>query len=377
MRRDDELVQLGRAAHGPEPTATQREAVAGWETLLAKDFAPRPLIRVPKHDVPRARFAVIDVHKHLGYWPERRVGGWPSEVDALADGMDELNIRAAVNLDGFYGDFLARVLDRYAGHTGRFITLAGAAWHRSTDAGFGERAARDLEASVQAGARGFKVFKALGLWLRDSHGELWMPDDPRLDPLWSAAGELGVPVLIHVADPEGFFRPPDPHSDRLRSLARRPEWFFGTPEHPTFEALMERQVRLFQKHLKTTFIGAHVLNRPDNLAWVGSVLESCPNVYAEISARITDLGRQPRTARAFFERYQDRVLFGTDGSDLRIYPQYFRVLETEDDLILPPDGTLPAGTWPLYGLGLPDTVLRKLYHDNVARIVGLPPLEAA
>jgi predicted TIM-barrel fold metal-dependent hydrolase len=143
---------------------------------------------------------------------------------------------------------------------------------------------------------------------------------------------------------------------------------------------MARQVALYQRHPRTTFIAAHVMNRPDNLAWVGQVLEACPNVYPEISARINDLGRQPRTARAFIERYQDRVLFGTDGSNLAMHPAYFRVLETEDDLILPGSaggrgdgelGTLRAGSWPLYGLGLPDVVLRKLYHDNAARLLGL------
>jgi predicted TIM-barrel fold metal-dependent hydrolase len=178
-------------------------------------------------------------------------------------------------------------------------------------------------------------------------------------------------VLIHVADPEGFFRPADRHNDRLAGLSRRPSWFFGTDEFPDYSDLMERQMRLFKRHPKTTFFGAHVFNRPDDLGWVGALLDECPNVYAEISARISDLGRQPRTARAFFERHQDRVLFGTDGSGLELYPQYFRVLETQDDLILPAHGTLPAGTSPLYGLGLPDTVLHKLYHDNAARIFGL------
>jgi predicted TIM-barrel fold metal-dependent hydrolase len=374
----DDLDLLGRAAHGPEATPEQREAAAIWNTLLAREYAPRLSLSVPAHVVERARYPVVDVHKHLGYWPSRRgqpagTDGWPAPVGALIDGMDRLNIRACVNLDGFYGPHLHRVLDRYAAHADRFITFAGAAWHRSDDADFGEREARRLRESVAAGARGFKVFKALGLWLRDDSGRLWMPDDERLAPLWSTAGDLGVPVLIHVADPVGFFLPADRHNDRLPSLGRRPEWFFGTAEHPPFEVLMESQVRLFRRHPRTTFLGAHVLNRPDDLAWVGNVLDECPNVYPEISARIGDLGRQPRTARSFFERYQDRVLFGTDGNGLGIYPQYFRVLETEDDLILPANdsGAFPAGPWPLYGLGLPDGVLKKLYHDNAVRLLGL------
>ncbi|MGH2355311.1 MAG: amidohydrolase family protein [Chloroflexota bacterium] len=372
MEQGNELERLGRAAHGPEATAAQRAAVAGWDTLLARDYAPRPLLRVPAHPVTRAYYPVVDVHKHLGYWPSTSATGWPAEVDGLLAGMDDLNIRAFVNLDGFSGPHLRRVLDRYAQHPDRFITFAGAAWHRSAEPDFGEREARELRASVEAGARGFKVFKGLGLWLRDASGKLWMPDDERLDPLWDTAGELGIPVLIHVADPEGFFRPADRHNDRLPGLARRPAWYFGTDEHPTFEDLMECQVRLFRRHPNTTFFGAHVLNRPNDLAWVGQVLDECPNVYAEISARISDLGRQPRTARAFCERHQGRVLFGTDGRDLRSHPQYFRVLETEDDLILP-DGALRAGASPLYGVGLPDPVLKKLYHDTAARVLNLPP----
>ena len=380
MPEPDDYEALGAAAHGPPATDAQRAAVSGWETLLAGDYAPRPTLRVPAHPVTRAKLPVVDVHKHFGYWPGRGGSddGWPAPVAEMVDGLDALNVRACVNLDGFYGPYLRRVLDRYAAHRDRFITFAGAAWQRSAEPGFGEREAAELARSVAAGAGGFKVFKGLGLWLRDPAGALLMPDDPRLDPLWGAAGELGVPVLIHVADPEAFFLPADRHNERLPGLSRRPAWYFGTPEFPAFDELMERQVRLFQRHPRTVFFGAHCLNRPDDLAWVGQVLERCPNVYAEISARITELGRQPRTARAFFERYQDRVLFGTDGSDLRLFPHYFRVLETEDDLILPQgDGALRAGTWPLYGLGLPDGVLRKLYGENAVAVLKLPAGGAA
>ena len=356
-----ELEAISAVAHGPAPTDAQKESVAAWDTLLAKDYAPRTTIRVSATEVTRAKYPVIDVHKHLGYSPRR---GWPAEVPALVEGMERLNIRAFVNLDGLTGPHLRRVLDRYSAHGDRFFTFAGPSWHRGADPDFGEREARDLEAAVKAGARGFKLFKALGLWLRDPKGELYLPDDPRLAPIWETAAALNVPVLIHVADPEGFFLPPDRHNDRLASLGRRPEWYFGAPGFPSFERLMESQLNLFRRHPKTTFFGAHVMNRPDHLGFVAQVLEECPNVYPEISARINDLGKQPRFARDFFVRWQDRVLFGTDGSDLSQHPLYFRVLETEDDLI-------PARSSPLYGLGLPDPVLKKLYHDNAARILGV------
>jgi predicted TIM-barrel fold metal-dependent hydrolase len=363
----DDYARLTEARGQSTPTDEQRAAGAGWDTLLAREFAPRPLFRVPAHPVGRARYPVIDVHKHLGYSRNR---GWPGDVDHLLEQMDRLNIQAFVNLDGFSGDYLRRVLDRYAGPEDRFRTFAGAAWHRSEEPDFVEREARDLRASVAAGARGFKVFKALGLGLRDAVGALWMPDDERLTPIWDTAADLGVPVLIHVADPEGFFRTPDRHNDRWRGLANRPEWYFGAAGFPPFQELIDAQVRLFQRHRRTTFFGAHVMNRPEDLAWVGGVLDACPNVYAEISARINDLGRQPHTARAFLERYAGRVLFGTDGAGFQ-HPEYFRVLETEDDLIVGPSGTVPAGTWPLYGLGLSDAALRALYQDTAARILNL------
>src|SRR5688500_14213938 len=238
-----ELEQISAVAHGPAPTDAQRAAVAAWDTLLAKDYAPRSTISVSSTEVTRAKFPVVDVHKHLGYSPTR---GWPAEVDELVDGMDRLNIQGFVNLDGLTGPHLRRVLDRYAAHSERFFTFAGPAWHRGADPDFGEREARDLEAAVKAGARGYKLFKALGLWLRDPQGQLYLPDDKRLSPIWETAGRMGVPVLIHVADPEGFFLPADRHNDRLASVARRPDWYFGTSDFPSFEALMESQLTLFK-----------------------------------------------------------------------------------------------------------------------------------
>jgi predicted TIM-barrel fold metal-dependent hydrolase len=301
------------------------------------------------------------------------------QVAALVKDMDGLNMAVMVNLSGGSGEgFQKGLATLSAKHPKRFLQFANVDFGKISETNFGENAARQLEADVRNGASGLKVFKNLGMFVKNAEGKRVPTDDPRLDPIWAKCGELGIPVLIHVADPEAFFLPADRHNERLPGLSRRPAWYFGTPEFPAFDELMERQVRLFQRHPRTVFFGAHCLNRPDDLAWVGRVLERCPNVYAEISARIADLGRQPRTARAFFERYQDRVLFGTDGGDLRLFPHYFRVLETEDDLILPPgDGALRAGTAALYGLGLPDGVLRKLYGENAGAVLKLPAGRAA
>ena len=340
--------------------------------MLARDWTPRPLHRVPAHHVPRARYPVIDVHKHLGSGR----GRWPGEVEEIVAAMDAANVQVAVDLDGGHGDTLRTELERYRGgrHADRFVVFARLDWARSAEPHFGRSQAEELRRSLTAGASGLKIAKNLGLHARDDKGEHWLPDDPRLEPIWEVVAEHDVPVLIHVADPESFFRPVDRHNDRLPGLARRPEWYFGTPDFPPFERLIESQVRLFEQQPKVAFFGAHVLNRPEDLAWVAQVLERCPNVYADISARYQDLARQPRTARAFFERCQDKVVFGTDGQEFGIHQRYYRVLETEDDLILPDSGLLPAGTWPLYGMGLPDSVLRKLYHDNAAKALKLPTL---
>lgn len=282
--------------------------------LTLADFDPQPTLVTPAHAVTRARFRAIDAHNHLGRWLSAD-GGWTvPDVPELLATMDACNLQGIVNLDGMWGDELEANLDRYdRAHPGRFFTFAHADWSLVTQPNFGARMARQLEDSVRRGARGLKVWKTLGLRYRDAQDRLIPVDDPRLHDLWEAAGALGVPVLIHIADPVAFFQPLGPRNERWEELHRHPDWHFHGPEFPSFEALMEQFERLIAAHAATTFIGAHVGCYAENLGWVGRMLSTYANFNVDIGARLAELGRQPYTARRFFTRHARRIVFGLDG----------------------------------------------------------------
>jgi predicted TIM-barrel fold metal-dependent hydrolase len=274
-----------------------------------------------------------------------------------------------VDLDGGYGDELKQSLESFdQAHPGRFIIFANVDWSRIDEANFGEKMAAQLEQSVAMGARGLKIFKALGLRIRDRSGRLVSPDDERLAPIWAKAGELGIPVLIHVADPVAFFQPLDRHNPSYLTLKRRPEWHFHGPEFPSFEELIEAGIRLMKRHPETTFITAHTGWYTENLQFVSEqMLDELPNMYTDFSARIRWLGIQPYSARKFFVRYQDRILFGTDGTPcLQLYQAYFRFLETADEAFDAQPGRLFSR---IYGIDLPNEVLEKIYCRNAAKVI--------
>jgi predicted TIM-barrel fold metal-dependent hydrolase len=231
-----------------------------------------------------------------------------------------------------------------------------------------------LERSAAAGARGLKIWKTLGLGVPDAAGALLLPDDPRIAPVWAAAGELGLPVLIHVADPIAFFRPIDASNELLDQLIAHPEWSFSDPRFPSFDRLLESLENVLAAHRGTTFIGAHVASCSEDLARVGRMLDDHPNLVVDISARIGELGRQPRAARRFVEGHRDRVLFGTDvfPATAEAYAHYFRVLESDDEHFGYGDGRPPEyGRWALYGLDLPAELLQAVYRDNALAVLGL------
>lgn len=363
------------------------------ELTLAR-FAPRTMLRVPNRGGPEMpRFPVIDAHNHLGtkQWGSlgRVSGGWPDRpVAEMLAVMDAAGVEAIIDLDGGWGDGLRAEIVRYQEpHPGRFLVFAGVdVANFAEDARFGETEARRLRDSAVAGARGLKIWKDLGLELRDPAGRLIAIDDERLDPLWGTAGELGLPVLIHIADPVAFFQPLDWRNERYEELARHPDWHcFPTragpelPGYPSFAELMEQFRRLLMRHAATTFIGAHVGCYAEDLAWVGETLDACPNFFVDISARLNELGRAPYTARDFFLRYQDRILFGTDAApNVDVYRLYYRFLETRDEYfgysLSEPPG---AGRWQIYGIDLPDDVLRKVYRENAGRVLGIAEGEGA
>jgi predicted TIM-barrel fold metal-dependent hydrolase len=341
--------------------------------LPLREYRPRSRLRVPEHHVPRAAVPAVDAHNHLGRWLGAD-GEWTTpDVGELLSVMDACNVATIVNLDGTWGDELEESLDRYdRAHPGRFVTLAHLDWRETAERGFGERMAASLRDSIARGARGLKVWKHLGLRFRDDRDRLIAPDDERLDPVWEAAADLEVPVTIHLADPIAFFDPVDERNERLEELLANPDWWFGAPGLPGFDDLMVSFEALVARHPQTTFIGAHVACAAEDLAWVGRMLDAYPNLNADIAARIAELGRQPRAARALIERHPDRIVFGTDlfPPERDIYAVHFRFLETADehfsyDVDEPPT----QGRWTISGLDLPSDILAAVYAGNARRLI--------
>lgn len=353
--------------------------------LLLSDFQPRPALTTTVTEITKPRFPVIDAHNHLGYafFPEEDDDFRSRPVTELLATMDASGVQAMINLDGQSGDALKRQLERYQEpYPDRFAVFSGIDYDNfATDPNFGETEAKRLREAVAQGARGLKVWKTLGLHLRDTRGHLIPIDDERLDPMWQAAAELNVPVLIHIADPVAFFEPLDRFNERWEELHEHPDWHFyptrpaGSdnthPDFPTFMELMDQFENLIRRHPGTDFIGAHVGCYAENLGWVGRVMDACPNFYADISARIAELGRQPYTTREFFLAHADQILFGTDLTpEPAMYQIYYRFVETRDEYFNYGTEPIPSvGRWQIYGLDLPDDVLKKFYFDNANRLI--------
>lgn len=342
--------------------------------LPLREFHPRPALRRPEHLVARAPVPAIDAHNHLGRWLTS--GGWAAErIQDTFAAMEQANVTAVVNLDGRWGDELEHNLDRYdRAYPDRFATFCHLDWtEAAVGPGFGDRLAASLERSASAGARGVKVWKDLGLHVRDHRGELLMPDDPRLAAVWEAAADLDLPILIHTADPIAFFDPVDETNERLEELIGNPDWWFGDRERfPSFDELMGSLAGLVGAHPEASFIGAHAGCCAEDLGWLGQMLDTYPNFSVDIAARIAELGRQPRLARALIVRHPDRFLFGTDAfpPDASIYATHFRFLETADEHFpSEPDGSTGQGRWAIDGLHLPRDVLRAVYRDNALRLI--------
>jgi len=340
-------------------------------SIFIEDYQPRSELIVPEHHVPRARFPVIDAHNHMD--AEGSEGHTP-DLPAMLRELDFANVSTVVNLSGETGDTLKHNLETLdQAHPGRFVTFCSVDFSGVGEPGWSAKTTRQLEADVRAGARGLKIYKRLGLRHRDSAGHLIMPDDERLGDVWEAAGELGIPVTIHVADPVAFFRPLDRFNERWDELHTVPSWLFYGPEFPSFDELIESLYRLIEAHPRTNFITAHVGCYPENLSFVSHMMDTYANLYTDISARIAELGRAPYSAREWFIRHTDRILFGTDVTPrMATYQTYFRFLETADEYFKYSDSPMPGqGRWNIYGVDLPDDVLESVYNGNATRLLQL------
>jgi predicted TIM-barrel fold metal-dependent hydrolase len=339
--------------------------------LRLRDYRPVSCLSAPGRWVERACSPVIDAHTHLGGWLTG--GAWAVSSSArLADLMDSCNITAMVNMDGRWGGELEANLDRYdRSYPGRFATFCHVDWAALADGEAG-RLAASLADSVARGARGLKVWKDLGLHVRDRQGRLVLPDDPRLSSLWEQAAELAVPVAIHTADPVAFFEPVDERNERLEELLDHPEWSFADPAFPRFSQLMGSLEALVADHPRTSFIGLHAGCNAEDIAWIDRMLATYPNFTIDIAARIAELGRQPRRTRALIMRHPDRVLFATDliPPERDTYEIYFRFLETDDEYFrYSPQDPPPTGRWFISALNLPAEVLRLVYSENARTLI--------
>jgi predicted TIM-barrel fold metal-dependent hydrolase len=273
-----------------------------------------------------------------------------------------------VNLSGQNGNKLQQSLNNVKkNYPKRFIVFANVDFDRVGEAGWAEKAAKQLEEDVKHGANGLKVYKNLGFSVTDVNGKRVPVDDPRLDPIWQKCAELKIPVLIHTADPKSFWDPVDEHNERWLEITSHPNRKRGPDNPEPFEQLIEEQHRMFKRNPKTTFIAAHFGWYPNDLGKLGNLLDQLPNVNVEFGAVIAELGRQPRMAKQFFTKYQDRILFGKDSWAPDEYATYFRVLETEDEYF--PYHKKYHAFWAMYGMGLPDSILKKVYYKNALRIV--------
>lgn len=330
--------------------------------LKLKDWKPKSMLVTKVTKVDKPKFPVIDVHNHL-----RSV----TDVKRCVEEMDAAGVQTVVNLDGGWGDHLKNELERFdKAYPGRFFTYALIDFDGIDETGWSEAAAKQLEESFQAGAKGLKIHKTLGLGVRYKDGTLLKVDDPKLDPLWALCGKYQRPVEIHTADPAAFFTPLDEKNERWHELNNHPNWLFYGDEFPDREELLAQRNRIIAKHKDTIFICAHMGNNPEDLATVGEWLDTYPNMYVDIDARISELGRQPYTARKFFIKYQDRVMFGTDTRPRReSYRMYYRFLETDDEYFDQTEAHHLQGFWPIYGVFLPDDVLEKIYNKNAKKLL--------
>lgn len=352
------------------------------QTMSFEEYEPISTLVVPEHVVTHAKYPIIDVHSH--HWRLT-----PAYLDSVVADMDKLNLGVLVNLSGrglalithpekrdlaaeekfFLGGMktIAKVCPD------RMITFTNISYAGIDQPGWTGATVKQVERDIKLGAKGLKIYKDLGLTLKYKNGDRVAVDDPKLDPIWAKCGELGVPVLIHTGEPAAFWKPKDRFNERWLELKQKPNRYRDPKDYPPWKQVMQEQINIFQKHPETIFISAHMGWRANDLESLGRLLDENPNMYTEIGAVLAELGRQPRHAREWFVKYQDRVLFGKDLWRPSEYLVYFRVLETADEYF--DYYRKRHAFWKMYGLALPDDVLKKLYYKNALKII--PGIDAS
>ncbi len=336
-------------------------AALAQQQMTIEEYEPKSTLVVPQHPVTRAKYPFIDMHNH-----QRDMSA--ANIDKLVRDMDSINLRIMVNLSGGSGANLKKIVEAMKGrYPDRFAVFANLDFKGIDATDWGAKAAAQLEEDVRNGAQGLKFFKNFGMDLKYANGERVHVDDAKLDPVFAVCARLKIPVLIHTAEPASFFEPIDKHNERWLELKQFPQRARPPEKYPPWETLMTEQHNLFARHPQVTFINAHLGWLGGNLAELGRLMDRLPNMMTEIGAVLAELGRQPRAAREFFIKYQDRILFGKDIWEPSEYHTYFRVLETADEYF--PYYRKRHAFWSMYGMDLPDEVLRKIYYKNALRIV--------
>lgn len=331
------------------------------QEMSFEDYNPKSTLVVPGEVIKKAKFPFIDVHGH-----QYRMA--TQDLAPVVAAMDTLNMKVMVNLSGRSGDNLKQAVKNVkTNYPNRFVVFANVDFNGAGAEGWIEKTVAQLRADVKNGAKGLKVYKSLGMYNKDVHGRRLAIDDKRLEPIWETCGELGIPVLIHAADPKSFWEPFDGDNERWLELKTRPRRKRGPNNPAPWEQIIAEQHNMFKKHSNTTFINAHMGWYANNLGKLGKLLDEIPNMNVGIGAIIAELGRQPRFAKAFFIKYQNRILFGKDSWKPEEFPTYFRVLESDDEYF--PYHKKYHAFWAMYGLDLPDEVLKKVYYKNALRIV--------
>jgi predicted TIM-barrel fold metal-dependent hydrolase len=384
-------VVAGAGLHVGPLAAESPQSKPSPTPLDLSQYEPKSMLQVHETHVERAKFPVIDFHTHISVSakaekgvaisPDRQYLGTPQECLAV---MDRKNIKMMVNLTGGYEKGLAEAVAKYdRAYPGRFLTFTEPSYSHFKEPNYPQLQAQAIEQAHHDGARGLKILKTLGLYLRENitSGPLVKIDDPRFDPMWDACGQLNMPVAIHISDPAAFFTPTDRFNERYEELNNHPDWSFYGGDFPSNAELIEARNRMMAKHPKTQFVTLHFGNFSENLQNVAENLDRFPNMHVDMAARIGELGRQPFTSRKFFDKYQDRILFATDATphgdafpqqvfNDKLYEIYYRFLETEDEYFdYAPAKIPPQGRWRIYGIHLPDPILRKVYNENAARLL--------